>query len=138
VYSGEPIPVKQPTAIIDKNVIHAISELAQNERNRIWNELKLRFRIVIPWVLIEEVWTNYGSPGKKKQSVVHAMVDQLKALRAYWVDDELNHVFEELIVKRGPLLHMSPPKEEIVSALFGLMPGDSKFQDFLVQPTVLN
>ena len=58
--------MKQPTATIDTSVLHAISELDQKERDRIWNELRMRFQIVIPWVLIEEVWTNYGSPGEKE------------------------------------------------------------------------
>lgn len=92
-----------------------------------------RFRIVVPWILVEEVWTNYGSPGSKDAGVVQIMVDQLKTLQSYWIDEELNLIFEELILQKRTPRHLARPSDTLVRALLDLAPGEPKFREFLAR-----
>lgn len=121
------------TAILDKSIVHPISELDQPTRDRVWEELLTRFRIVVPWILVEEVWTNYGSPGSKDAGVVQIMVDQLKTLQSYWIDEELNLIFEELILQKRTPRHLARPSDTLVRALLDLAPGEPKFREFLAR-----
>jgi hypothetical protein len=58
--------VEKLTAVIDKSLFQEICSESETERNFFWNELFNRYQIVIPFALVEEIWTNLAKPNIKK------------------------------------------------------------------------
>ena len=71
----------KPTVIIDKSVFQTIcSEPDESQRNFFWKEISSRYEIVIPFILIEEVWINLAKPGAKNLAVVSEMAKTLSEI----------------------------------------------------------
>src|SRR6266436_972581 len=99
------------TAVIDKSLFQAICSQPEPQRDRCWNELFTHYQIVVPFVLVEEVWTNYVKPGPKNLAVVREMVSTLTRMTSCWIDDEIEFVFKELVLRKGIKKLLPPPKQ---------------------------
>jgi hypothetical protein len=121
------------TAVIDKSLFQEIcSEPDETQRSFFWNELFNRYQIVIPFVLVEEVWTNFAKPGTKDPAIVLEMVETLLEMSSCWIDDEVDIVFKELIQKKR-LKILPPPARKVVELLRRLNPNDAVFFAWLDQ-----
>ncbi len=125
--------VNKPTTILDKSVVHSICKLEGADRARLWSEISARFDLIIPRVLVEEVWINFGQPGNKDPIVVRAMVDKLKELAPKWIEEELNLIFDELVVAKATPSNFKTPEPRTVDLILRLSPGHSEFEQFLTQ-----
>lgn len=117
-------------AIVDKNVVQAICGLDESARLTLWNELKLRYRIVLPWILIEEVWMNYVNPGPddkvERLRVVQNMINLLANTPELWLEDEVELAFQELVIRKRALdafPAVSKDTFEFMCGLSGDTPG---------------
>jgi hypothetical protein len=123
----------KPTVIIDKSVFQTIcSEPDESQRNFFWKEISSRYEIVIPFILIEEVWINLAKPGAKNLAVVSEMAKTLSEMSSCWIDDEIEIVFREL-VQRKRLKILPKPNQKNVESLRQLNPNDPVLSKFLDQ-----
>lgn len=121
----------KPVAVIDKSLLQAICAVPEVKlRENLLNELFKHYQLVIPFVLVEEVWINFGKPKDDKSAAVHEMVKLLKQLNKLWMDDEIEIIFKELVqsqsIKRSP-----PPPKELINFALNLEPNDPKFLQWL-------
>lgn len=120
-----------PTALIDKSLLQAICELDPIAAEAIWKELVKRYQLVVPFILVEEVWVNYGNPGLKDPKVIRSMVETLLRFSSTWIDEELEFAFDELIIKNGPLDKFKPFPHEMLAWLVDLDPRDLALSQWL-------
>ncbi len=120
-----------PTAVIDKSVFQRIAELSSSDRRDTMAELLSRFRVIIPFVLVEEVLVNRGQLGPIPRKIVETMFRELMRLRDCWVDDEPGWIFDELVAK-DTSRKFKPVPEEFLQRVAGLRPDSPGYQAFLV------
>lgn len=88
----------KPTALIDKSLFEEICARPEGEQNALWCALHDRYRIIVPFILVEEVWVNLLNPRGKDPQVVWNMVKTLAVMREWWMDDEYEIAFHELVL----------------------------------------
>jgi len=111
--------VNRPTAVIDKSVLHAICEQPRERLDFYFNNLLERYRLVVPSVLVEEVWVNLAIPGAKSLEAIANMAECLLHLRDSWIAEPLEIAFAEM-VKRESIEILPPPREEVMNSFFTL------------------
>ncbi|HUZ06912.1 MAG TPA: hypothetical protein VMV89_05425 [Candidatus Paceibacterota bacterium] len=124
----------KPTAVIDKSLFQEIcSEPDEVQRGVFWKELLSRYQIIIPFVLVEEVWTNLAKPSLKKDPAIFLeMANRLLEMSSCWIDDEVEIVFKELIQKKQ-LKILPAPAQKTIELLHRLNPNDSALSAWLDQ-----
>jgi hypothetical protein len=110
----------KPTVVIDKSFFQSVCSAPKNERDLLWKEIAGRYQIIIPFILVEEIWTNLAKLGNKNPFVIMEMVIALREMCACWIDDEVEIVFKEL-VQRKQIKTFPPPSQEIVTRLMAGM-----------------
>jgi hypothetical protein len=120
------------SAVIDKSLLQAICSEGEPQRVELWRELLSRYQIVIPFVLVEEVWTNLACPRLKKLSVIQEMVRALAAMTSCWIEEEMEIVFGELVQnKRRKRLPAAP--KAIVKRVLALTANEPGLLEWLDQ-----
>jgi hypothetical protein len=118
------------TAVIDKSFFQRICERPSSERRQIFSELQRRFRLVVPSALVDEVLINRGDPGRTNPRVVETMLRELGKLKSYWVDEEINWIYAELIT--GLSTKLKPASLEFFkNVCSGVSPKCPRYQDFI-------
>ena len=123
---------EKPTAVIDKSLFQEICSESETQRNFFWQELFNHYQIVIPFVLVEEIWTNLAKPGKTNPAVVSEMAKTLLGMISCWIDDDVEIVFKELIQKKQHKI-LPPPAQKTVELLNRLNPNDPALSAWLEQ-----
>lgn len=120
----------KPTVVIDKSFFQSVCSTSKTERELIWKEISSRYQIVIPFILVEEVWTNLAKLGRKNPFVVMEMAVALRKMLSCWIDDEIGIIFKEL-VQRKRIKTFPPPPPEIITRLWNTKPSDPALSRWL-------
>ncbi|HEV2691320.1 MAG TPA: hypothetical protein VG347_00330 [Verrucomicrobiae bacterium] len=121
----------KPVAIIDKSLFQEICAVSEVKlRESLLNEILNHYELVIPFVLVEEVWINFGKPKESTSAAVHEMVKLLKQMTKLWMDDEMEIIFKEL-VRDQPIKRSPPPPKELINFALNLDPNDPNFSRWL-------
>ena len=108
--------MKKLTAVIDKSMLQAICEQLPDKLDVCFNTLLGRYVLVVPSVLVEEVWVNLASPSPgKPPEVVERMVACLLHLQDAWIAEPLEIAFVEL-VKRESIDLLPRPKPAFLNS----------------------
>lgn len=118
------------TAVIDKSLFQIICSEPDASREKLLNQLFSRYQLVIPLVLVEEVWINFGKPKQGKHAVILQMVETLGQMTKCWMDGEIEIVFRELIQGRA-IKKLPPPPKELIDFSLRLKADDPKFLRWL-------
>src|SRR5258706_16110230 len=118
--------ISKPTVVIDKSFFQAVCSAPKTERELFWKDISNRYQIVIPFILVEEVWTNLAKLGNKNPFVVMEMVLALREMLACWIDDETEIIFQELI-QRKRIKTFPPPSQAVVITFWNTKPSDPAF-----------
>jgi hypothetical protein len=82
--------MNKPTAVIDKSLLQAICELPGDKRDLCFNTLLSRYFLVVPEILVEEVWGNLANPSAGKSlATINMMVRCLLHLQNGWIAEPL-------------------------------------------------
>lgn len=112
--------VNRQTAVIDKSMLQAICEQAPDNLDVCFNALLGRYVLVVPSILVEEVWVNLASPSPgKRPEVVENMVACLLHLQDAWIAEPLEISFVEL-VKRESIEILPKPPPNVMDSFFTL------------------
>ena len=103
-----------PTLVLDKSVFQRIAELTPAEREETWTKVREHFLLIVPNVLVEEILVNWGDAGATPLHVVNAMVDDVLRLHGYWLADEIDWAYHELVLKRRENKFIEAPRDFIV------------------------
>ncbi len=116
--------VNRPTAVIDKSMLQAICGQSPDKLDACFNTLFGRYVLVVPSILVEEVWVNRAnpSPGKPRE-VVENMVECLVHLRDAWIEEPLEIAFVEMI-ERQPIEVLPKPPPSVMNS-FSTLPPDN-------------
>jgi hypothetical protein len=117
--------MNKPTAVIDKSLLQAICELPGTKRDLCFNNLLGRYFLVVPEILVEEVWANLANPSARKSfATVSMMVRCLIHLQNGWIAEPLEIAFLEL-VKHDALKVLPKPDRFVMNSFFCLNPDDA-------------
>lgn len=106
------------TAVIDKSLLQAICEQTSDKLDACFNTLLGRYVLVVPSILVEEVWVNLASPSPgKRPEVVENMVACLLHLRDAWIAEPLDISFVELVERESVEILPKPPQSVMDSFL---------------------
>jgi len=123
--------VNRPTAVIDKSILQAICEQPRAELDECFNMLLGRYVLVVPSILVEEVWVNLASPSPtKRPEVAENMVACLLHLQDAWIAEPLDIAFAEL-VKREPIEILPKPPLNVMNSFFALRRDDSDLKTWM-------
>jgi hypothetical protein len=130
--------VNRPTAVIDKSILQAVCEQTSDELEACFNMLRRRYVLVVPSILVEEVWVNLArpSPGKDPE-VAENMVKCLLHLRDAWIDEPLDISFAEL-VKRESIEILPQPPANVMDSFFTLRPDDAALKKWVEERKALH
>lgn len=108
--------MNKPTAVVDKSMLQAICEQTPDKLDVCFNTLLSRYVLVVPSILVEEVWVNLAcpSPGKPPE-VIHSMVACLLHLQDAWIAGPLEIAFVEL-VKRESIDLLPKPQPRFLNS----------------------
>ena len=99
------------TAVIDKSLLQEICEQPDDKLDAAFMALLERYILVVPEILVEEVWVNWANPGPNKTpKVVENMIRCLLHLRDAWIAEPLEIAFVELIKRESIELLPKPPQ----------------------------
>ena len=117
--------MKKPTAIIDKSLLQAICEQPPDERDLCFNAMLAHYVLVVPEILLEEVWVNLANPSPgKSPATIKMMVDCLLHLCDAWIAEPLEIAFVEL-VKHESIEILPKPPPFVMDSFFILRPDDA-------------
>jgi hypothetical protein len=117
--------MKKPTAIIDKSLLQAICEQPPDKRDLCFNAMLAHYVLVVPEILLEEVWVNLANPSPgKSPATIKMMVDCLLHLRDAWIAEPLEIAFGEL-VKHESIEILPKPPPFVMDSFFILRPDDA-------------
>jgi hypothetical protein len=110
--------MNRPTAIIDKSMLQAICEQTADALDECFNTLLGRYVLVVPSILVEEVWVNLANPSPtKRPEVAENMVACLLHLQDAWIAEPLDIAFAEL-VKRESIEILPRPPSNVMNSFF--------------------
>jgi hypothetical protein len=125
--------LNKPTAVIDKSLLQAICELPGDKRDLCFNTLLSRYFLVVPEILVEEVWGNLANPSAGKSlATINMMVRCLLHLQNGWIAEPLEIAFMEL-VKHDPLEILPKPNAFVMNSFFCLNPGDPALKKWFLE-----
>jgi hypothetical protein len=123
---------QKPTIVFDKSVFQRIAELSPERRADIWARVLNHYTLVIPSVLVEEILVNWGDPGATAPAIVEAMVLDLLQLRGYWLADEIDWAFQELVLNRRDERFIAAAPE-FIERVGKFHPQSADYQKFLLE-----
>ena len=102
------------SAVLDNSFLQRIVSHKPSEApERFLQELLDRYRIIIPFVLIEEILINLARPGGEGRArVARTMATLVAECSANWIDEDMRIIFRELVL-REPILRFPPLSEEL-------------------------
>jgi len=102
--------VNRPTTVIDKSMLQAICEQPPAKLDTCFKLLLGRYVLVVPSILVEEVWVNLASPSPaKRPEVTENMVECLLHLQNAWIAEPLDIAFAELVKRESIEILPKPP-----------------------------
>lgn len=110
----------KPSAVIDKSLFQEICDRDELETQEYLELIFRRYRLVLPTVLLEEIFDNFAAPNRS--AVVDTMVKQLFRLRDWWLDDVFEIAYREL-VRREKLEYLPQPCQQFYDFLLKLCSG---------------
>jgi hypothetical protein len=111
--------MRRPTAIIDMSVLLAICKQDRDETvHDFFSTLLEHYQIVVPTVLVEEVWVKVAN-SQTEQIAVNRMVAWLLHLRDTWIDDPFEIAFSEL-VRQQSIQTLPQPPMPVMESFFSL------------------
>ena len=114
--------MNKPTAVIDKSLLQAICEQPEDDLDSCFNSLLGRYMLVVPEILVEEVWGNFANPSPgKSPDTIRMMIRCLLHLRDAWIAEPLEIAFVEL-VKHDPLEVLPKPPPFVMDSFSILNP----------------
>jgi hypothetical protein len=122
----------KPLAVIDNSLFRPICAQPEPVRVQLWAEIAARYQLVVPFVLVEEVWKRMACPGDIPRSVVEVMAQTLYEMHPRWIDEPIAIAFRELVLKQ-PLKTFPAPPQEIMDALWMLDSTDPKLAAHLAE-----
>src|SRR5437879_5268598 len=92
---------EKKSALVDNSFFQPIfSHPSESDRRRFLEELTNRYRLVIPFILIEEVFIGLARPKSPERARVLLMIARfLAGNSSCWIDDEIEIVFKELVLR---------------------------------------
>ncbi len=121
---------ERQTALLDKSLLEAICAEPEHQQTVLITQLQQKYELVIPTILMEEVWTNLYFPESKDPNLILSMVRMLQHLSAGWIEDELEIVFRELVL-RETADRFHPPSQHTVQWFWSCGPKNDKLRDWL-------
>ena len=102
------------SAVLDNSFLQRIVSHKPSEApERFLQELLDRYRIIIPFVLIEEILINLARPGGEGRArVARTMATLVAECSANWIHEDMRIIFRELVL-REPILRFPPLSEEL-------------------------
>lgn len=122
----------KPLAVIDNSLFRPICAQPESVRVQLWAEIAARYQLVVPFVLVEEVWKRMACPGDIPRSVVDVMAQTLYAMHLRWIDEPTAIAFREFVLKQPVKTFPSPP-QAIMDALWTLDSTDPKLAAHLIE-----
>ncbi|HEX3719665.1 MAG TPA: hypothetical protein VH595_17070 [Verrucomicrobiae bacterium] len=120
--------MNKPTAVIDKSLLQAICEQPGDKRDMCFNALLNRYLLVVPEILVEEVWANLANPtGGKSLATINMMIRCLLHLRDAWIAEPLEIAFLEL-VKHDSMEVLPKPSPSVMNSFFILKPDGARLK----------
>jgi len=111
--------MKTRTAVIDKSLLHEICKQPEKERDRCFELLLKRYALVIPAVLVEEVWVEWSHPDRKREPFAENLVHCLLELRNTWIAEPIEIAFQEL-VNHQPISMLPKPSPQLLGSFDSL------------------
>jgi hypothetical protein len=124
------------TAVIDKSLLQAICELAKDSLDHCFNALLSEFVLVVPSVLIEEVWADWSHPERGRNETTKNLVCCLDHLRDAWVAEPLHMAFHEL-VEQKPLDELPKCPAYIMDSFLTLNKGNPQLRRWFAELRVI-
>jgi hypothetical protein len=122
----------KPLAVIDNSLFRPICEQPEPVRMQMWSEIASRYQLVVPFVLVEEVWKCLAYPEDIPSQIVAVMAETLYGLHPCWIDEPVAIAFRELVLKE-PVRRFPSPPGWVMDALWTLDPTDSKLLAHLAE-----
>lgn len=115
------------SAIVDKSFLGRVfSHNPSEERERFLDELLRSYSIVVPFILIEEIVIDMARPKTEKRArIARMMANFLAAHPAKWIDDEIQIVFQELILNQ-PIRPLPPLPKELIDKITAQRADDAE------------
>lgn len=111
--------MKTRTAVIDKSLLHEICKQSDDERDRCFELLLNKYVLVIPVVLVEEVWAEWSHPDRKHERFAENLVNCLLELRDTWIAEPIEMAFQEL-VNQQPISILPKPSPQLLGSFDSL------------------
>ncbi len=121
---------QKSSAIIDHSLFQPICAEPESVQVQLWQDILSRYDLVIPFVLVEEVWKDLACPGKKGKDVLHGMARAMYGMSSRWIDDPIEIAFKELVLKETIQTLPNPP-QKLREFLFKLDDEDPQLIAFL-------
>lgn len=119
--------------VIDRSLLQKVCEIEDaDRRNQCLRLISSTFRVIIPTVLVEEVWVNWSDPKSGELPATKAMVDFLHEPRNRWIADDVDIAYLELTQKR-PITRIPPPPSDFKNSFQVLMKNDPATRKFFSQ-----
>lgn len=122
----------RPTAVIDKSLLHAVCELPGAALDRCFNALLTHFVLVVPSVLVEEVWSDWAMFKRTSEPARTNLIRCLLHLRDAWIAEPLDIAFQEL-VEQTPIVEIPKPPSHVMNSFSILAPDDPDLHEWLRQ-----
>lgn len=124
--TGRMIDAKK-SAIVDKSYLGRVfSHNPSEERVRFLDELLRSYRIVIPFILIEEILIDLARPKTEQRArIARLMANFIAAHATNWIDDDIQIVFQELILNQ-PISPLPALPKEIIDKIAAQRVDDPK------------
>jgi hypothetical protein len=115
---------------MDKSVLQRIAERSSEDRRKVWAQLRDRYDLGVPFVLLEEVLVNLGNPRLIAPRLAATMFRELMKQRDLWLDDEISSVFDEL-VEKNRRTEFKPVRDAFKKHVAEFAPTSGPYRAFL-------
>jgi hypothetical protein len=118
------MPNATKSAIPDNSFLSRVfSHDEAKKREGFLSELLKRYSIVVPLILVEEVVIGLARPKNPARAHVARIVAEFLACHsASWIEDDVEIVFQELVLRR-PICHFPPLPKELMEKIGELSPN---------------
>jgi len=122
----------RPTAVIDKSLLHAICELPDAELDQCFNAILEKFVIVVPSILVEEVWYDQYRCREAPTRATTNLVRCLRHLHNEWIAEPLDIAFQELVEDK-PISAIPRPSANVMNSFDTLAASDPELHQWMIQ-----
>ncbi len=99
-------------------------------RDSLWEVLQQRFKIFIPFMLVEEAIARTTKPGALADPIVRELISRVVDLRDWWMEDVHETAFKELVEERT-IAHLQAPNGDIMRGISAIRLGDPSLEKWI-------